>query len=33
MIARGKDELAHPDWYKRGKRAEARLQRKLGKQA
>ena len=29
MVKRGKDELAHPELYKRGKRAEAKLQKKL----
>ena len=29
MRKRAKDELAHPELYKRGKRAEAKLQRKL----
>ncbi len=33
IVKRGKDELAHPELYKRGKRAEARLQRKLAKMA
>jgi len=33
IVKRGKDELAHPELYKRGKRAEAKLQRKLAKQA
>lgn len=31
IVKRGKDELAHPELYKRSKRAEAKLQRKLAK--
>ena len=31
IVKRSKDELAHPENYKRGKRAEAKLQRKLAK--
>ena len=33
MVKRGKDELEHPELYKRGKRAEAKLQKKLAKMA
>ena len=33
MVKRGKDELEHPELYKRGKRAEAKLQKKLAKTA
>ena len=33
IVKRGKDELAHPELYKRGKRAEAKLQKKLAKMA
>ncbi len=29
IVKRGKDELAHPELYRRSKRAEARLQQKL----
>ena len=29
IVKRGRDELAHPELYKRGKRAEAKLQKKL----
>lgn len=31
IVKRGHDELAHPELYKRGKRAEAKLQKKLAK--
>ena len=31
IVKRGRDELAHPELYKRGKRAEAKLQKKLAK--
>ena len=33
IVKRGRDELAHPELYKRGKRAEAKLQRKLASRA
>ena len=31
IVKRGRDELAHPELYKRGRRAEAKLQKKLAK--
>lgn len=33
MVQRGKDELEHPDWYKRSAKAEARLQKRLAQSA